>query len=351
MNKRIYLYIILLLAFIALFIQSVFNITLIMKSASKIDETETYKNSKNIDYSVNIKQNDFLKETVLPSKGTYINSLINSIDFDYNYEISLKKALNLESEHQIKAFLVVEYNETGQTHLNPIIWEKEYPLTELKKDASLSSKTHKISEKFKIDFRKFNDEAFKFTTAFEMPIISYIRIEISNNLNAESNSYKLAESDKNILKIPLLEKITYIEGAISKTDQKALIDKTETVNISTTRGAIYAGILVTSVVAIFLIFRQLPIFYEEANYERIMKEIKEEYDEIIVETSSMIDVKEYKPIVITAFKELVNLSQSLETPIILFEKEHLSCFYILNAKILYIFLVKDNNKELIKLFE
>ena len=76
-----------------------------------------------------------------------------------------------------------------------------------------------------------------------------------------------------------------------------------------------------------------------------LKKLKRDYNEIIVETKNMVNVKNLKPIAITTFDELLNLSNSLEMPIILYEKDEVACFYIVKDKIIYTFLIKNKVKE------
>ena len=92
------------------------------------------------------------------------------------------------------------------------------------------------------------------------------------------------------------------------------------------------------------------MFTNKSDYQRKLNKILKNYDDDIVNTKTMIDVKKYKLIKIEDFKEMLNLSRELLLPIMNYEmaKDEETCFYIIKEDIIYMYIIYDKNKHKIK---
>lgn len=346
MKQKTYMYSIFLLFFIAIFIQSIYNLTIIINTKSKNLNSLIYSNKSNVSYNVEIKENDFIGDKIITENNSYITELIDKINFNMQYTFETTEKLNLKYSNQLIATLVGIYNENPTSDNNPTIWEKDYVLVPLQEEEINDSK-FTIEKTFSVKLDEYNIEASKFLAKFEIPTITYLEIRMPIDISGNNDKYVVDQNYKVLARIPLLTKVTKVETELQRNEEKSIdsyVNNTE--KIDQRRATIYVLMLGASLLLIAATIKRLPFFYSDESYKEYIKDLKKEFDEIIVETNNMIDFKDLKPIMITSFKEMVNLAQSLETPIILFEKEYFASFYIVNANIIYMFLLKDDKKEL-----
>ena len=73
------------------------------------NEYNGYKEKANVNYKVNLKENDFYSENYLDEKSTVIASLIKDIDVDFNDDQA--KKIKLSTDENVKAVnLMTVYN-------------------------------------------------------------------------------------------------------------------------------------------------------------------------------------------------------------------------------------------------
>ena len=104
--------------------------------------------------------------------------------------------------------------------------------------------------------------------------------------------------------------------------------------------------IVTFIIICFLL-RKLFTFTNKTEYERELNKILKNYDDIIVNTSTILDVSKYKLIEIDEFKEILNLSRELLLPIMNYEmkKNEETWFYVIKDDILYRYIVSKEKLE------
>ena len=104
--------------------------------------------------------------------------------------------------------------------------------------------------------------------------------------------------------------------------------------------------IITFIIICFLL-RKLFTFTNKTEYERELNKILKNYDDIIVNTSTIVDVSRYKIIEINEFKEILNLSRELLLPIMNYEmkKDEETWFYVIKDDILYRYIVSKEKLE------
>ena len=86
-----------------------------------------YQESNNIDYKVYLKENNFFDdEYMLPGK-TYITSLIDHIEVDFDYNIGFNDTI--DADYKYKIIAKIEANKSDTTSKSNY-WTKEYTLVE-----------------------------------------------------------------------------------------------------------------------------------------------------------------------------------------------------------------------------
>ena len=75
------------------------------------DYSVSYQEKSNVDYKVYLKANDFFDEKYLGLENKYIASLINYIDANFKYEISMKEK-NVDYKYSYRIEALVNVSET-----------------------------------------------------------------------------------------------------------------------------------------------------------------------------------------------------------------------------------------------
>ena len=112
----------------------------------------SYNISRNLNYSVNLVENEFFANQTLDMDRTYISSLVDKINMDFSYSLSGNKKSNTKYMYQIIAVTDVKYANVNEDS-NKTIWSKQEVIVEPKElDANGSNFT--INENFDVDFAK-----------------------------------------------------------------------------------------------------------------------------------------------------------------------------------------------------
>ncbi len=82
---------------------------------------------------------------------------------------------------------------------------------------------------------------------------------------------------------------------------------------------------------------------KNTKYDKFVNNILKEYDRLIVETNTDIDLKKYNIIEIKKFTELLDVRDNLKCPILYYciTKHYKGMFYIKNNNDIYLLIVKD----------
>lgn len=150
----------------------------------------------------------------------------------------------------------------------------------------------------------------------------------------------------NVLKIPLSESVIKIEQESSEDETSKVFES----DLVKTNKVVMAFIIIANVVVfaiICVLLRQLFMFTNKTEYERVLGKLLRTYDDIIVNTTSILDVSRYKLIEIEEFKEILNLSRELLLPIMNYEVEKgkETWFYVVRDDILYRYVVSSEKLE------
>ena len=342
-KKGKYIYLTLLIVFLVILGQNGYRLYSLYKESNSNKQNLTYTNKSKIDYSVTIKENDFISQTILPSNKSYITELVDKIDMvmEYNYESS--ENMPISQENSLTATIYGLYNATPNSVNNPTIWEKEYVLKSTKKTEHQSINKINVKEFFEIDLDFYNKEAIRFKEHFAIPSVVYLEVKLNVSLRGLTDKYYINETYPMTAKIPLTEHVFFVDAMLSDNQEKLVPSS----NISESqvdqrKVVLYATLLVGSLLLSLITIKKLTEFKKDEDFLNQITRLKKEYNEIIVETDNMVDTKELKPVVITSFDEMLNLADSLMMPIFLYEEFNLCCFYIVKNDIIYSYLIRNH---------
>lgn len=302
-------------------------------------EVYNYTNSYNLKYDVNIKDNDFIEESVLPMNQTYVSDLVKSLDMKMKYEYMATEESDINYEYRIDAVIVASHSDDGTPYE---VWNKTYNLKEVKNKTAM--KNIYINEDINVDYAKYHEEvkAFKQEMGMALDAKLYIRLTVDTKtkIGEENVENKYASN----FSISLGEKISKVDGKTEDMEQKFVT--AETIVETKQSGTIVwnAILLIISLYVIYYVRNKTYIAYNIRNdfkleLNRILKSCQDRIvvvkNKVEIEGNDIIDVK--------SFVELIKLSEELFKPILYWspdEEEDEAQFYVISNKIAYRYILK-----------
>ncbi len=339
--QRIIIRIIISIAFLLLSV-------LLLLSSINNDRHYTLKYDKRstIDYKVYLKDNTFYEEKYLEKDMTYIASLIDFIDIDYNYKFKLNEASNFKYDYQIIATLLI-HPENNNTK---ILYSKDYVLKENTTIKEENKNEYEIKESINLDYNYYNNQANTFKTTYGINCTSELIIHLKITTTGKDIRYnvKFNTPDDIKLTLPLSEKQIDIKINSDNFKESGQVEKkinyfiNDRLNFAISIVLCFVSILNTLHV-IKMLKKLKP---KKDNYSKYISRLLTDYDRTIVESKKLPDFDDFEVLKITTFDDLLDVRDNLKLPIIYvpIHKEK-CCFYIKHEKTVYIYYVKAVDLE------
>lgn len=337
------------LFFSLLFAVAIFTFIIIFNNAVSLKKSEmvTYKESGSIDYKIYLKENDFYDTPFLEKNMAYIASLIKRIDINYNYNFYVDKESNIDFKYSIIGNLKISSQNNSNT-----FFEKKYVLKELKTDEMINKNNFVINDDISIDYDYYNTLANKFKSMYAVSADSFLEVYLQvEEKNKDNNSYKLFNTNKILLKIPLSQQEVNINLDGENIDKENKVAVDTNIKIKSKFLLFISSICMLVIVILFIkiIIMTIKLFkilkYGYTPYEKYVNKILRCYDRIIVNVSTLIDPDSYNTIKVTNFQELVDVRDNVKEPINYYVmEEHKSCvFYLIHNNDLYLYLISEED--------
>ena len=305
----------------------------------------TYQEKSHLDYKVYLKKNDFYETKYLEKDMVYVASLIDKVDVDISYLFNIDRKSDVKFSYDIVGKLSITDNDGTN-----VFFEKEYQLMKAKTINMKDSRQQPINERISINYDYYNNLANKFRSDYGIDTKSNLIVYFKVNQKGEENSdYKLDNNSTMSITIPLSEKAVNIKmdyKEINKNSQ--LFDETAIV----IKNYVYAGVslFLVVVLAIFIgpfIKLLLNLKVKKSSYDKFINKLLNEYDRLIVETTTAPQIENNNVIKINTFNELLDVRDNLSLPIKYYVvNEHQKCnFYINHNDELYLLVIKAVDLE------
>ncbi|MEE3344194.1 MAG: DUF5305 family protein [Bacilli bacterium] len=321
------------------------GVFLIRKSLSlNSAQNITFKESSNLNYNVKLKANEFYEDESLGKGRVYIASLIDKVDINFNYLFEVDRNSYLNFEYDIIGKLVITDNNDN----SKIIFDKEYTLLKNTKEEINNSNYYKINKDISIDYDYYNSLANKFRIKYGLDaacnLIVYLNIHKTND---NKNRYILNDNSAMSLTIPLSKKainITMDYKEVNKTS-KLIREKELKVNskLKMTLG------IISMILGLFFAYKYIKMLLKlrvkRSKYDKYIRRILNEYDRLIVETSTPPTLKGNNIIKIKKFQELLDVRDNLRLPIkyYIISNHKESYFYITHDDEIYLYAAKSSD--------
>ena len=202
---------ILLIFFIILAISSYMFITKSINIQSQ--ETIKYTEKSNIDYKVKLKDNNYFESTYLKEDMSYISTLIDRINLNFQYQLDTDKYLEGSYEYAVKGTLEIRNTDTGD-----LFFTKKYNLFgPTKKIINEDNNNININQEVVIDYNYYNTIASGFKSTYGLNTKSnlIVTLEVSKII---PYSNKLSKTENYDITIPLSERSISIKLDRKKTN-------------------------------------------------------------------------------------------------------------------------------------
>ena len=307
--------------------------------------TLRYQENNDIDYKVYLKKNEFFEDKYLGKGKTYITSLIDHINVDFNYNVAFDHIVNGEYKYYIYVTI-----ESGKSNGSANYWSKDYKITDEKTVKVKNTGEYKVHENVDIDYNKYNKILMSFKKTLGLTSASgTLKICMMIDNKVEGNEVSAPIESKLLLSMPLSEMT--IEAAIDSVENDSVksVDKiinAERARVSKALGAIY---VVATIFLIALIFYLDKKKKDLNKYENTLKKILNTYDSIIVNVKRIPDVRDFKRIEVASFEELLDAHSEVRMPINFYRDGDKSYFLLVNDKTVWIYKMGKLNVQTVKI--
>ncbi len=313
-----------------------------------------YKEEDNINYieigkttcSAILKENEFYQTNILKEKKDikFLSSLTESLEIDYDYKIHFDKEIKGNYTTKVIGELSI-YNPNTKSNY----YIETYELTKEETHQFQDTKVT-YNEKVIVDYNKYNKLVNDFKNKYSKD--SNAKIKVYLLVQGEIAPLEFTETKKIESKVPITISLGNKEIRINKT----YVENINKIEFKKQNASIYGIILeiliIILIVVIIIVFIKLnkllsKLQPKESYYDKELKRILREYDNIIVNVSILPEKEKYKKVVINSFEELLDLKNNLKEPIRYIEisPHNKSYFFIKHNDELFIYTLKNTSKE------
>ncbi len=308
-----------------------------------------YAEKSSVDYGVHLKDNDFYEESFIGKDYAYIATLIDCIEttFDYGMDIDSESNVDLSYTYRIDSLVTIKDRNSGKVLYAPKF--NEIP----EKSNTVSGNTVSVEQTAFIDYNKYNEIATKFLNVYKPSNVD-VSLQVQMIVSVKGVSDEFQENENNnscicSISIPLTTNTVEVKitSAVPATDQKILSYTTEGVaQILGNLAKIFLAISVLIAVCLWIYVyfsRNVDITYE-IKVNRLLSA----YKSFIQRLKCEFDMTGYQTLPLTTFNEMLEIRDTIQSPILMFENEDKTCATFViptNTKILYLFDIKVDDYD------
>lgn len=298
-----------------------------------------YTEQGNVDYKVYLKKNNFFEEKYLEENKEYISSLIDNVQAQFKYNLSIEQE-NIINKYTYKILSNVKV--TDKTTKKNLYDKTEILMPE--KENLLDQKQINIKETVEIDYNKYNDLINKFISIYE---VGNIESELTVNMIID-----IMDSNEKInepiitLRIPLTTNTMDIDIKNNLVEEKNNVIKYKK---EKKYNLLFILISVISLLIDLVLIIKLIIYIKKTRniitkYKKEKKKILRNYSQYIQKIDNRIDYEKYEQINVSTFTDLLEIRDAMQSPILMIEEKNCTKFIIPTENILYIYTVKIKEK-------
>lgn len=298
-----------------------------------------YNEQGNVDYKVYLKKNNFFEEEYLKENKEYISSLIDNVQAQFKYNLSIEQE-NIINKYTYKILSNVKV--TDKTTKKNLYDKTEILIPE--KETYITEKEINIKEPIEIDYNKYNDLIKNFINIYE---VGNIESDLTVNMIIDimDSNEKIKESIIT-LRIPLTTNTMDIDIKNDLVEEKNNVIKYKK---DKKYNLLFILITIISLLVDLILIIKFIIYIKKTRsiitkYKKEIKKILRNYKQYIQKIDNKINYEKYEQINVSTFTDLLEIRDTIQGPILMIEEKNCTKFIIPAEKILYIYTVKIKEK-------
>lgn len=306
-----------------------------------------YSESSDLAYKVHLTDNEFYGSDPVESGQTYINELVEKVVATFSYSLNMDDA---EAKYDYVYGVVTELEVKHKQSGNVIYSETEevVPEQSYRKD---SGGNLQILESVVLDYVKYDKLATKFISqyklegeavanvklTFNVRVISHCSTEKGESVSANNTYFKT-------LNVPVgVTTVSCVETSSAPNGEHHYLECPSAVNANAFKviGIILAviDVILAGVLVAFIFLTR----NDDINYAIKVRRLRTSYGSYIQEIKNEFDREGYQILYLGAFSEMLEIRDTIQSPILMFENEdktRTEFFITTNTKILYLYEIK-----------
>lgn len=288
-----------------------------------------YNEIGNADYKVYLKENNYYDKKFLNSGMQYVANIISSINSKFNYEIHADENMNFNYKYKITGELII----SDPVDTNKILHTKTYNLLE-EKEEQTNSNNFVINKDVDIDYDYYNNYVNSYKRDYGLSVNSKLIITMDINVNGiyKEKEEQINRNQKLQISIPLSEQTLSINILSDKINENGNLSTP--VKASIKNKVLFFIAIVILIISIIGLGLAIYLFLQTIKkniYNITVNKILKDYDRIIVNGDVEINESKFlNKIYPKTFQEMVDASQTLNSPILYYEViPNEKCFFVI----------------------
>lgn len=308
----------------------------------------TYNEKGDVEYLVFLKENDVFDANYLNQDQMYVTSLIDSVWMNFKYELQMAQEAKYKYSYSADAKIVIKdkltkklFYEGKLTPDAPMILPKQTQELELPREV-LS-----FQQPISIDYGAYNQRAQQIMESLRLKD-AVCTLEVEMKIHVNGSAEDLAEDKNNTYNFALSMPLNVETAAFERTTgvpngtSKLLTVDSGAARVVMLVFAIIFGSLTFLFAIAYLAFIILTR-NTDINYTRKVNKIVSNYKSYIQKIANSFDKEGYQIIVMDTFLDLLEIRDTIQSPILMSENEDQTCTTFMiptNTKLLYTFEIK-----------
>lgn len=279
-----------------------------------------YNMNRNVNYKVNLMENNFFENPTLEMNRTYISNLVDKINMDFTYSFSGNKKAKTKYSYQVVAVSDVRYS-SSDSKTESSLWKKSYVLVE-PKEFEIENSGFVIKENFDVDFATYNNQVKEFKKQLKIPVIADLQVKLIIKSDSEVPGVEknVIEASMMTMKMDLAQDVFTIEKQFENANSKTVLATTDAKKDINKPAFITGCVLVALAVMIMLDGIRKSIKYsKKTDYAIALNRILKNYGDIVAEIVSPIEIDNLNVIEVKNFDQLLDIEEEIRMPILYYE--------------------------------
>jgi len=312
--------------------------------AQKGRNSVIFNEKGNATYQVYLKDNDYYSTPYLEEGMSYIASLIDYINLDFNYNLNSSRESSLEYKYRIDAELII----TERGYENRVLFKKNMVL---KDDSTITANTNGIlNESFKIKYDDYNAMVNNYKKDYALSVSSKLVVKMHIESIGKADNFendKYVSANDLIVSIPLSEQtleINFNHNTIN--NSKEIVEYSSFNPINYIYLFLGFALVIASLIFIIKIILKKNKVNKVSKYTKVKNDILREYDRFIVEADKVKNSNVNKNLVsVKSFNELLDARDNTDNPVIFHEDKlkNESTFMVIDEDVVYVYKISEND--------